>query len=201
VDRICKNCQEKNNLNARYCQACGKALVPPQQLRDLNRVVITGMGVVSCFGMNLEENWKALQSGTSGAGLSKNVPNIEKYECNFSCQVKGFDPNAFMDRKDARRMTTATQYAVAAAQLAYQDACLGSAVLDTTWAGVVIGTAAGGSITNENAMRFYQGEEYPHLFNQVWPNLPAFSIARNYNFTGYNATIVTAWHLEHKHWQ
>jgi 3-oxoacyl-[acyl-carrier-protein] synthase II len=195
MDRICNNCQEKNLPDARYCMACGKALVSPQKLLDINRVVITGMGTVSCFGLTLEENWEALLSGTSGADRTKNVPNIEKYECNFSCQVKDFNPNAFMDRKDARRMTTASQYAVAAAQLAHKDACLGSSAIDTTRAGVVLGTAAGGSIVEtEHAMReLLAGRRIsPILFNSVWPNLPAFSVARAYNYTGYNATLTTA---------
>jgi 3-oxoacyl-[acyl-carrier-protein] synthase II len=192
---ICRSCHEENPVHARYCMACGRALVPTRQLRDINRVVITGMGVVSCFGFTLQDNWEALLSGRSGAGPTQRVPNIEKYDCNFSCQVKGFQADSYMDNKEARRMTGASQFAVAAAKLAYEDARLGTTPIDTTRSGVILGTAAGGSITEtERAMRdLLSGRRIsPILFNSVWPNLPAFSVARAFNFTGYNATLVTA---------
>jgi 3-oxoacyl-[acyl-carrier-protein] synthase II len=123
------------------------------------------------------------------------VPNIDKYPTNFSCQVKEFDPREYMDAKDSRRITEAGHYAVAAARLAYEDASLGSAEIDTTRAGVVLGTAAGGSITEaERAMRNLLADKRisPVMFNFIWPNMANFAVARTFSFTGYNATIVTA---------
>jgi 3-oxoacyl-[acyl-carrier-protein] synthase II len=92
-------------------------------------------------------------------------------------------------------MTEVSQFAVAAASIAYEDAKLGSENFDTTRAGVVLGTAAGGSVAEtERAMRNLLANKRisPILFNSVWPNMPTFSVARSINFTGYNATIVTA---------
>lgn len=175
--------------------ACGRALVPPQSLPDTNRVVVTGMGVISSLGVTLDDVWESLLAGKSGVAPTIRIPNIDQYTCNFSCQVKDFEPTSFMDHKEARRITEASQYAVAAAKLAYEDASLNDANVDTTRAGVVLGTAAGGSVVEtERAMRnLFAGKRIsPILFNSVWPNMGAFSVARSFNFTGYNATIVTA---------
>jgi 3-oxoacyl-[acyl-carrier-protein] synthase II len=170
-------------------------LVSPRKFPDKNRVVITGIGGVTPLGLTLEESWQALLAGKSGAAPTVRIPNIDKYVCNFSCQVKGFNPQDFMDPKDARRTTEVSHYAVAAARMAYEDASLGSTEIDTTRAGVVMGTAAGGSIVEtERAMRnLLAGQKIsPVLINSIWSNMTAFAVARTYNFTGYNATIVTA---------
>lgn len=175
--------------------ACGRPLVPAQKLPDINRVVITGIGAITPLGLTLEESWESLLSGKSGADLTTRVPNINKYTCNFSCQVKGFDPQEYMDPKDARRMTEASQYAVAAARMAYEDAALGTTEIDASRSGVVIGTAAGGSIAEtERAMRNLLADKKisPILFNSIWPNMAGFAVARAFGFTGYNVTIVTA---------
>ncbi|OGO39018.1 MAG: beta-ketoacyl-[acyl-carrier-protein] synthase II [Chloroflexi bacterium RBG_16_57_11] len=161
----------------------------------MNRVVITGIGAITPLGLTLEESWESLLSGKSGADLTTRVPNINKYTCNFSCQVKGFDPQEYMDPKDARRMTEASQYAVAAARMAYEDAALGMTEIDASRSGVVIGTAAGGSIAEtERAMRNLLADKKisPILFNSIWPNMAGFAVARAFGFTGYNVTIVTA---------
>jgi len=195
MGQICKRCSEKNPAEARYCTACGSPLVPPQEFPDINRVVITGIGVITPLGLTLAENWEALLSGKSGAALTTRIPNIDKYPCNFSCQVKGFDPQAYMDPKDARRMTEASHYAVAAAKMAYEDASLSSTDIDPARSGVVLGTAAGGSIVEtERGMRnLLAGKKIsPILLNSIWSNMSAFAVARLYGFTGYNATIVTA---------
>ncbi len=195
MGQICKTCSEKNPAEARYCMACGRPLVPPQKLPDLNRVVITGMGVISSLGLTSEESWKSLLSGKSGACLTTRVPNIDKYNCNFSCEVKGFNPQEYMDQRDARRMTEASHYAVAAARMAYEDAALRADEIDAACAGVVIGTAAGGSIVEtERAMRNLLADKRisPVQINSIWSNMTAFAVARVFNFTGYNATVVTA---------
>jgi len=100
-------------------------------------------------------------SGKSGASLTTRVPNTSNYTCNFSCQVKGFNPQDYMDHKDARRMTKASHSAVAAAMMAYEDAPLGSTKIDTTRSDVVMGTATGGSIVEtERAMRNHLADNW-----------------------------------------
>jgi 3-oxoacyl-[acyl-carrier-protein] synthase II len=195
MGRICTRCSADNPAKACYCMACGRPLVPPQELPDSNRVVITGMGVISPLGLTVEQSWESLLAGRSGACLTTRVPNIDKYTCNFSCEVKGFNAQDYMDPKDARRMTEASHYAVAAARMAYQDASLSETQIEAGSAGVVIGTAAGGSLVEtERAMRNLLADKRisPVQINSIWSNMTAFAVARVFSFTGYNATIVTA---------
>jgi 3-oxoacyl-[acyl-carrier-protein] synthase II len=100
-----------------------------------------------------------------------------------------------MDSKDARRMTEASHFAVAAARMAYEDAQLGGMEIDPARSGVVLGTAAGGSIIEtEHAMRNLLADKRisPVLINSIWSNMSAFAVARALSFTGYNLTVVTA---------
>ncbi len=195
MDQDCRYCQGANPREAYFCMFCGKALVPPDKLPDNSRVVITGMGMVSTLGVTLEQNWEALLAGKSGVGRMTSIPNVEQYPCNFSSEVSDFDPKDYMDHKSARRMTEASQYAVAAARMAYEDAGLEPADMDPSRSGVVVGTAGGNSIVEtERAMRKLIDNKRisPIRFNSVWPNMAAFAIARDFNSAGYNGTIVTA---------
>jgi len=195
MDQDCRYCQGVNPQEANFCMYCGKALVPPGQLPDNSRVVITGMGMVSPLGVTLEQNWEALLAGKSGVGRMTGIPNAERYPCNYSSEVKDFDPKNYMDHKSARRMTEASQYAVAAAGMAYEDAGLEPTNMDPSRSGVVVGTAGGNSIVEtERAMRKMINNQRisPIRFNSVWPNMAAFAIARDFNCAGYNGTIVTA---------
>ena len=174
---------------------CGRPLVGPRELPASRRVVVTGMGALTPLGLNIADSWTGLLAGRSGVGPMTRIPNADQYPCNFSGEVRGFDPQNFMDRKEARRLTESSQFAVAAAHMAYEDACLDSASLDLSRAGVVVGTAIGGGIVeSERALRrMLAGQRIsPIAFNAVWPNMAAFSVARRFEFSGYNATVTTA---------
>jgi 3-oxoacyl-[acyl-carrier-protein] synthase II len=195
MERKCNYCLVNNHPNAYFCMNCGRSLVPTKELPDKNRVVITGVGIISALGLTVEENWASLLAGKSGVGLTEGIPNADKYPCNFSAEVKGFNPKDYMEFKFARRLTESSRYAVAAAKTAFDDSNLQSSNIDPTRAGVVIGTAAGGAIieTERAVRRFFDNKRIsPIKFNSVWPNMAAFAVAHTFNFTGYNATIVTA---------
>ncbi len=163
---------------------------PPQR-----RIVITGMGAVTPLGLNVADSWAALLAGKSGVRRMTRVPNADNYPCNFAGEVWDFDPGQFMGRKEARRLTESSQFAVAAAQMAFEDACLGAANLEPARAGVVLGTAIGGGVveTERALRRLIEGQRIsPIAFNAVWPNMAAFAVARTFEFSGYNATITTA---------
>jgi 3-oxoacyl-[acyl-carrier-protein] synthase II len=195
MERICSNCQKNYPQEAHFCMTCGAPLVKPRELPASRRVVITGMGALTPVGLNVKDSWTALLEGRSGIGPMTRITNADQYPCNFAGEVRGFDPSDFIDRREARRLTESSQYAVAAARMAYEDACLDSAELDKTRAGVVIGTAIGGGIIEcERAMRrMLDGKRIsPIAFNAVWPNMAAFAVARTFEFVGYNTTLTTA---------
>lgn len=195
MEILCSACQTLNPPQAHFCMQCGRAVVVPRDLPDSSRVVITGMGAVTPLGHSLHDNWEALLGGVSGISETTQIPNADKYPCRFSAGVKDFDPDDYMDHKLARRITESSQYALAAARMAYEDASLNETQFDSTRSGVVVGTAAGGSIVEtEQAMRklLSNSRISPIKFNSVWPNMAAFAVASRLNFSGYNATIVTA---------
>jgi len=174
---------------------CGAPLVKSRDLPASRRVVITGLGALTPLGLTAEDSWAALLAGRSGIARMTRVPNADQYPCNFAGEVRDFEPANYMDRKEARRLTESSQFAVAAAQMAFDDACLGSTELDKTRSGVVMGTAIGGGIIEcERAMRrMFEGKRIsPIAFNAVWPNMAAFAVARTFEFVGYNTTLTTA---------
>lgn len=124
------------------------------------RVVVTGLGAVTPVGNDVATMWRALLAGTSGAGpITKFDP--EHFRVRFACEVKGFDPLQYMDRKEAKRADVYTQYAVAASVQAMQDAGLteGSYVPEET--GVIIGSGIGG---------IKSFEEQHHVFVERGPS-------------------------------
>ncbi len=159
------------------------------------RVVITGMGAVTPLGASLETFWEGLLAGRSG------IRRITRFDpAAFACQVAGevpdFEPTEYMPRKEARRLPRSAQMAVAAAQQALQDAALPLPLADTALGGVVIGTAMGGVDMIDAGIQATR-RRGPHRVNPFTlpgaiPNISAFLVARQADFTGPNLTITTA---------
>ena len=103
------------------------------------RVVVTGLGVISPLGLNVEDTWDGLLAGRSGAAPIQQF-DPSNLDVRFGCEVKGFDPLQWMSKKEARRFDRFLQYAVAAAAQAMRDACLGEVVPEPHRAGVVVGS-------------------------------------------------------------
>src|SRR5678815_2378453 len=87
------------------------------------RVVVTGLGAVTPVGNDVATTWRNLLDGVSGAGPITQF-DASSFPVRFACEVKGFDPLAYMDRKEAKRSDVYTQYALAASAQAMQDAGL-----------------------------------------------------------------------------
>src|SRR6266446_8220303 len=87
------------------------------------RVVVTGLGMITPVGNDVETTWRALLDGKSGAAPITHF-DASNFPVRFACEVKGFDPLQYMDRKEAKRADQFTQYAVAAASQAVADAGL-----------------------------------------------------------------------------
>jgi 3-oxoacyl-[acyl-carrier-protein] synthase II len=116
------------------------------------RVVVTGLGVVSPLGLSVTDTWAGLVAGCSGAARIQRF-DPSNLEVQFGCEVKGFDPSPYVDRKEAKRYDLFLQYAVAAATQAMTDAGLGDDVPEPERAGVIIGSGIGGIGTFEEQCR------------------------------------------------
>jgi len=108
-----------------------------------NRVVVTGLGTVSPLGLDLASNWEALITGKSGAA-DITLFDASRHVTKFAAEVKNFDPAAFINRKEARRMDRFAQFAVAASQQAVKNAGLVIDDSNRNDIGVLIGSGAGG---------------------------------------------------------
>lgn len=112
------------------------------------RVVVTGIGVVTPLGIGIRENWEVLLQGKSGIGPVTRF-DASRYSTRIAGEVKAFDPLAFMDKREARRMDRFIQFALAAAALAVEDAGIDPALLEGDQTGVYIGSGIGGLATIE----------------------------------------------------
>ena len=115
---------------------------------ELKRVVVTGLGGVTPLGLTAEETWENVKKGVSGAGPITHF-DASQFKTQFACEVKGFDPANYVDRKEARKMDLYTQYALAAAKMAVADSGMNLETVDKNEIGVVLGVGIGGIHTFE----------------------------------------------------
>ena len=115
-------------------------------MTDKNRVFITGIGIISPLGLDVSTTWSELTQGHSGIDQITAF-DTEGFDTRFAAQVKGFDPEDYLDRKLARRMDRFAQFAAVAAQEACRNAGIKPAEEDPYRTGVIIGSGIGGIIT------------------------------------------------------
>ena len=118
------------------------------------RVVVTGLGLITPLGGTAVATWDALVQGRSGAARIQRFDPTE-LDVRFACEVKGFDPQEYMDRKEAKRADLYAQYAIGAAEQAAKDAALNGAVPQPDRTGVLIGSGIGGIWTFEEQCKLY----------------------------------------------
>jgi 3-oxoacyl-[acyl-carrier-protein] synthase II len=161
--------------------------------RDPERVVVTGMGTVNPLGKSVEEYWDGLIEGRSGAAPIKGF-DPSRLTTKFACEVHGFDPTDYMDRKLAQRSARFTHLAIASAGQAIADAGLDMAAEDRYRVGVEMGTGIGGFevMTRDAAIYLNGGRLHPLYATMVIPNIAAAQVAMNCGLKGPNSTTVTA---------
>ena len=159
------------------------------------RVVVTGLGLVSPLGLTVSETWDRLLAGESGAGPIQRFDPSD-LDVRFACEVKGFDPQAYMDRKEAKRADRYAQYAVAAASMAIADAGYGEAFPDPERAGVIIGSGIGGIATFEEQCKLYlergPGRVSPFFVPMFIPDIASGLISIRFGAKGPNYCTVSA---------
>ncbi|RPF42607.1 3-oxoacyl-[acyl-carrier-protein] synthase II [Thermodesulfitimonas autotrophica] len=159
------------------------------------RVVVTGLGVISPVGTGKEAFWEALVKGRSGVRRITRF-DASEFKTQIAAEVGDFDPEAYIDKKEARRMDRFTQFAVAAANLALSDAAIATEALDRDRVGVVLGCGIGGIGTFEEQTRVLvsrgPNRVSPFFVPMMIANMGAGYIAIYHRFYGPNSTVVTA---------
>jgi 3-oxoacyl-[acyl-carrier-protein] synthase II len=161
----------------------------------VRRVVVTGLGLVTPVGIDVESSWNALLAGTPGAAPITKF-DASKLSVRFACEVKGFEPLQYMDKKEARRYDLFAQFALAAAHQAVTQAGLEGNVPDPERVGVVIGTGIGGMQTYEENCSAYvlKGPDRvsPFFVPMFIPDIAAGLVSIRYGFKGPNYATVSA---------
>ncbi len=160
------------------------------------RVAITGLGALTPLGLTAEDTWQGLLAGRSGIGQ---IEGFDLGDCPvlIGGELKGFDSAAHLGFKEAKRMARFSQMAVVAAEAALADAGLTLTDEEKGEAGVLLGTAVGGTAVeieaaNQRAIERGLTNISPLFLMMLPANMAAFHVARRTGFSGYNGTIVTA---------
>ena len=163
---------------------------------ELKRVVVTGMGALTPLGNNVNTYWDHLVNGVSGADMVT-LFDASKFKTRFACEIKGFEPTNFLDRKEARKIDRFAQIALVASDQAVADAGISKDNVDTNRVGVVFASGIGGLITfQEEVMNFAKGDGTPRFNPFFIPkmilDIAAGHISMRHGFRGPNFAVVSA---------
>jgi 3-oxoacyl-[acyl-carrier-protein] synthase II len=163
---------------------------------QLKRVVVTGLGAVTPIGNNVKDYWNNLISGISGAAPITRF-DASKFKTRFACEVKGFNPEVYFDRKEARKLDTYTWYGIAASAEAVADSGLDTEGIDKNEVGVIWGSGIGGLDTFQTeTFAFAKGDGTPRFNPFFIPKMIADicsgHISMKFGFRGPNFTTVSA---------
>ncbi len=166
--------------------------------RGARRVVVTGIGLSTPVGNDVRSSWSALLAGTSGAGPITRFDATEDYDVRFACEVKGFQPELYLERKEAKRMDRFAQFAIAASEEAVKSSGLLEQLqqLERDRIGVLIGTGIGGMATFEDQARTLveRGPKRisPFFVPMFIADIAAGQVSMRYGFRGPNFATVSA---------
>ena len=164
---------------------------------ELKRVVVTGLGAITPVGNNPEETWNNLLNGVSGAAPIT-LFDASQFKTQFACEVKGFNANDYIDRKEARKMDRYAQLAMAAAVQAVDDSKMDVEGVDKNRIGVVFGVGIGGIKTFEDEVGYYaQHKENGPKFNPFFipkmiADIASGQISIRFGFHGPNYATTSA---------
>ena len=159
------------------------------------RVVITGMGTVNPLGNNLTDTWENVKKGVCGIGQITSL-DVTNHAVKVAGEVKNFDSSAVIDKKEARRMDRYSQFALVAADEAFQDSKLDMEQEDSSRCGVIFSSGIGGMATTEANMVTGQRRGFdkvsPFYIPMTIANMAAGNIAIRFGFKGMCTCVVTA---------
>jgi 3-oxoacyl-[acyl-carrier-protein] synthase II len=163
---------------------------------QLKRVVVTGLGAVTPLGNSVNDYWNNLINGVSGAAPITRF-DASKFKTRFACEVKGFDPEVYFDKKEARKLDAYSWYGIAASAQAMEDSGLMAENIDRNEIGVIWGSGIGGLDTFQNeTFAFAKGDGTPRFNPFFIPKMIADicsgHISMRFGLRGPNFTTVSA---------
>jgi len=162
---------------------------------DKKRIVVTGIGVVSCFGNDVDHFYDSLLKGQSGVKTITQF-DVSEYPTKIAATIDDFDVGDYMDPKDARRMDKCIQYAMVAGKKAVHASNLLASHLDKSKCGVLIGSGMGGMGSFQLGVETLNQKGYrrlsPFFIPQIITNMPGALLAIDLEFMGPNYSVSTA---------
>jgi len=163
---------------------------------ELKRVVVTGLGALTPIGNTLPEFWEGLLNGVSGAGPITGF-DTSKFKTKFACELKNFNPEDFLDKKEARKLDPFVQYALVSTEEAVKDGKFDFSQMDTNRVGVIWGSGIGGFKTFQDEMKgFFLGDGTPRInpffIPKVIIDIVPGHISIKYGLRGPNFATVSA---------
>lgn len=164
---------------------------------ELNRVVVTGLGALTPLGNTVEETWQNMLRGKSGAAPIT-LFDASRFKAQFACEIKGFNPFDYIDKKDARKMDRCTQLGMVAAMQAVEDSKMNLDEEDKNRIGVIYGIGIGGIQTFQDEVMYY-GQHYdegpkfsPFFIPKMISDITAGQISIHFGFHGPNYVTTSA---------
>src|SRR5438552_3820898 len=163
---------------------------------ELKRVVVTGMGALTPLGNTVNDYWNGLINGVSGADMIT-LFDASKFKTRFACEIKGFEPTNFLERKEARKIDRFSQIALVASDQAVADANISKDTTNTDRVGIIVASGIGGIVTfQDEMMNFAQGDGTPRFNPFFIPkmilDIAAGQISMRHGFRGPNFAVVSA---------
>lgn len=163
---------------------------------ELKRVVVTGLGAITPIGNNIPAYWEGLKNGVSGAATITHF-DASKFKTQFACEVKGYDPMEFFDRKEVRKMDKFAQFAIITSDEALKDAGIDVDKIDKERVGVIWGAGVGGLESLQREVLEYGSGDGTPRFNPFFipkmiADIAPGLISIKYGFMGPNYTTVSA---------
>ncbi len=163
---------------------------------ELKRVVVTGIGCVSPLGNSAEETWKNLVDGKSGCDTIKQM-DATRYKTQIACEVKNFNAEEWIDRKEARKMDKFCQMAVASADMAIKDSAMNLDTINKNRVGVIYGVGIGGLKTMQDELEYYSEHKDtpkfgPFFIPKMIGDIAPGQISIRYGFHGPNYATTSA---------
>lgn len=163
---------------------------------EFKRVVVTGLGTINPLGKNVDEFWEGLRNGVSGAGPITRF-DASKYKTRFACEIKNFDPNEYLNRKEVQKHDLYAQFAYIAAAQAIENSGLDLSQINKDDVGVIWGAGIGGLDTFYQSVTDFNSNPdnprfSPFFIPKMIANMASGNIAMQYGFRGPTITTVTA---------